>query len=173
MISYSHASVYTSKPEAYVLKIHGRDVHDVYIQLGDFITMESWQACLNQDIMKEMTRNPHNNILVSSSIGTTTTASSTTIKQDTSTASIVKDGKEDKDGIEKEDHTFSPQYVSRRRRSKSHPSILSGLDKQNSLFQQKYPLLFSTLSSDSAATSFNIPSSTRKRRKTFNEYYGD
>ncbi|CEP09881.1 hypothetical protein [Parasitella parasitica] len=57
MIAYSHASVYNSTneegEEEFILKIHGQDKYDVYIQLGDFITMESWKACLNQDIMKQ------------------------------------------------------------------------------------------------------------------------
>ncbi|KAL7317119.1 hypothetical protein PS15m_003516 [Mucor circinelloides] len=55
MISYTHASVYNSAnpDENFILKIHGQDKYDVYIQLGDFITMESWKACLNQDIMKQ------------------------------------------------------------------------------------------------------------------------
>ena len=53
MISYSHASVCNTEEDAFVLKIHGQDKYDVYIQLGDFITMESWKACLNQNIMKQ------------------------------------------------------------------------------------------------------------------------
>lgn len=51
MISYSYASVYSAKPEEYVLKIHGQDVHDVFIQLGDFY---------NNGIMASMLKSRHN-----------------------------------------------------------------------------------------------------------------
>lgn len=47
-----HDIIYSSKPEEYVLKFHGQILCDVYNQVGDFAIIESWQACLNQDIVR-------------------------------------------------------------------------------------------------------------------------
>ncbi|KAK4518242.1 choline phosphate cytidylyltransferase [Mucor velutinosus] len=122
MISYTHASVYssTNPEEDFILKIHGQDKHDVYIQLGDFITMESWKACLNQDIMKQQEQEEY--IFRKR-------PSSTTITTSTSTSLS--------------DSTCHHHHRSRRR-SKSQP-----LKKRPS-----YPMLVSSVSSSSLASSF-------------------
>ncbi|KAI8640132.1 hypothetical protein BD408DRAFT_445435 [Parasitella parasitica] len=80
MISYSHASVCNSinEEEDFILKIHGQDKYDVYIQLGDFITMESWKACLNQDIMKQQEQEEYLFRKRPSSITTITTTTAST-----------------------------------------------------------------------------------------------
>lgn len=154
MISYTHASVYSSKPEEYVLKIHGQDVHDVFIQLGDFITMESWQACLNQDIMKqqEMSRK-----VTLTRRRMFSTSSSVTLKHNTEEhPTIVEENTSD--------ILPSPHQVSfiRRRRSKSHPSVLSQSD------DALHPLQLTSQSSSSC--SILSSASYRKRRKTSDEW---
>lgn len=164
MISYTHASVFTSEPEEYVLKIHGQDVHDVYIQLGDFLTMESWQACLNQDIMKqqqEMSRK--------------TTITQLRVFSTSSSVTLQQQSEEQHNSLAQEDQLTNvqqqseltllspPTLNSRRRRSKSHPSILSQCDNPQVLKQQ-IPLLFSSVS-----YSLNPSTTHRKRRKTSNE----
>jgi len=120
MISYTHASVYNSAnpDENFILKIHGQDKYDVYIQLGDFITMESWKACLNQDIMKQQEQEEYifRKRPSSTTITTSTSLSDTTCH-----------------------HRHRP-----RRRSKSQP-----LKERPS-----YPLLVSSVSSTSLASSF-------------------
>lgn len=127
MISYSHASVYNTEEDAFILKIHGQDKYDVYIQLGDFITMESWKACLNQDIMKQQEqeeyffrKQPLSPLSSSSSSLSTTTAATSSSEKSTC-------------------HHHRP-----RRRSKSQP-----LKKQPS-----YPVLVSSMSSSSLSSFF-------------------
>ncbi|KAL0135191.1 periplasmic binding protein-like I [Mucor lusitanicus] len=124
MISYTHASVYnsTNPEESFILKIHGQDKYDVYIQLGDFITMESWKACLNQDIMKQQEQEEY--IFRKR-------PSSATITTSTTTTSVSENG------------SFYRRHRPRRR-SKSQP-----LKEQPS-----YPLLVSSVSSSSLASSF-------------------
>lgn len=169
MISYTHASVFSSEPEEYVLKIHGQDVHDVYIQLGDFLTMESWQACLNQDIMKqqqEMTRK-----ITITRRRVVSSSSSMTLQQPSVEQHNILTEEDQITDTQQEQIApilLSPpnHYQSRRRRSKSHPSILSQSDSPQVL-QHQFPLLFSSLSYSSTAPK---PSAThRKRRKTSNE----
>jgi hypothetical protein len=199
MISYSHASVYSSKQEEYVLKIHGQNLYDIYIQLGDFITMESWQACLNQDIMKQQQEIERK--ITSSNTYSFATSSSITLQQQTVhdiTSEIGNDGREENDDddvqlsfnqviVNNEDGNtsnfrqtitlLSPpplHHYTRRRRSKSHPSILSkfndGDENSKRLLQEQYPLLFSSLSSSSILnTSLSSTTSIRKRRITSND----
>ncbi|KAI9264650.1 periplasmic binding protein-like I, partial [Helicostylum pulchrum] len=154
MISYTHASVYSSKPEEYVLKIHGQDVHDVFIQLGDFVTMESWQACLNQDIMKQQEMSRKVTITRRRMFST---SSSVTLKHNAEQHPTIVE--EDTSDIQPSPHQVS--FI-RRRRSKSHPSILSQSD--NAL----HPLQLTSQSSSSCSI---LSSATyRKRRKTSDEW---
>jgi hypothetical protein len=150
MISYSHASIYSSRPEDYVLLVHGRNHYDAYIQLGDFITMESWQACLNQDIMKQQQQQ----------------------QQHILTMSAVSQPPPIKTSVEDEDDTVSiiGKGPLRRRRSKSDPTSLLALRIHGEQLKE-YPLLASSLSIASTQSNNSESSSTssfRKRRKTYN-----
>jgi hypothetical protein len=129
MISYSHASICNAEEDAFVLKIHGQDKYDVYIQLGDFITMESWKACLNQNIKKQQEKKeyffkkqPFLPPSSSLSLSTTATVTATTTSSEESTC-----------------HYHRPH-----RRSKSQPLR----DKS------PYPELVSSISSSSLSSFF-------------------
>jgi hypothetical protein len=98
MLSYHHASVHSSKPEGYVLKIHGQGLYDVFLQVADFTVMESWQACINQDIMKHHT-------------------STQTITAADAVAAFSPSSKTSEDG--------SIISLPQRHRSKSQPSLLN------------------------------------------------
>lgn len=189
MVSYSYASAYRSNPGEYVLKVHGQDVHDVFIQLGDFETMESWQACLNQDIMKQqqMIRRFKNS---STSKKTPTTIYTATAPQGQETskepAIIGDEDKASEDTVniisdvnyyEENDLLFSlnpTKPYPGRRRSKSYPSILSHYSNDEEILQ-KYPLLdtdaivLSTTSEDEgpSTSGITLDSARRKKRKTF------
>ncbi|KAI8888725.1 periplasmic binding protein-like I [Backusella circina FSU 941] len=119
MFSYHHASVHSSQPEGYVLKIHGQGLYDVYLQVADFTIMESWQACINQDIMKHHT-------------------STQTITAADAAAAFSSSPKLSDDG---ESIISLPQ----RRRSKSQPSLLNS----ESTFSQYPLLSASSSSSSS------------------------
>lgn len=47
-MSYYQASIYSSKPEDYVLRIHGQGWHDMYIQLPNLNALHTWEQCFNQ-----------------------------------------------------------------------------------------------------------------------------
>jgi hypothetical protein len=149
MISYTHAAVYSSKPEEYVLKIHGQDKYDVYIQLGDFVTMESWQACLNQDIMKLQER--ESIVFRKSSNDKSKKASSTstesTLMRQTAVLTPDQESEEEKTHAKEQ----VARYIPRRRRSKSDSRIL-----------------LNSFVSCSAGQNNNTSFATRKRSKTFN-----
>lgn len=144
MLSYSHASIHSSMPEDYVLLIHGRNNYDAYIQLGDFVTMESWQACLNQDIMKQQQQ-----YLV-------------TVSAALQQASIKSS--EDKVSI-------GSRRQLRRRRSKSDPTSLLTFHHHDEQLEEP-PLDTSSLSVASTQSNHSQSSSPsvslRKRCKTYN-----
>lgn len=149
MISYTHAAVYSSKPEEYVLKIHGQDKYDVYIQLGDFVTMESWQACLNQDIMKLQER--ESMVFRKSSNDKSKKASSTSTESTLMRQTAVLTTDQESEEEEAHDKEQVAGYVPRRRRSKSDSRIL-----------------LNNVVSCSAGLNNSTSFATRKRSKTFN-----
>ncbi|KAI8098409.1 7 transmembrane sweet-taste receptor of 3 GCPR-domain-containing protein [Gilbertella persicaria] len=48
VMSYSHVSVYSTKLEDYVLKIHGQGWSDMYIQLPSLNSLQMWEQCFSQ-----------------------------------------------------------------------------------------------------------------------------
>lgn len=186
MLSYSYASVYHSNLGEYVLKVHGQDFHDVFIQLGDFETMDSWQACLNQDIMKQQ--------LISRGLKNSPTLKKTPITISTHDRKMCEEPEviEDEDKasentvnvISDVDHYAENYFLFSltptkpypgRRRSKSYPSTLSHYNNDEELLQ-KYPLIdnsanipSTTSENDGPSTSgIYIDSARREKRNTFN-----
>lgn len=47
-MSYHQVTVYSSKLEDYVLKVHGQGWYDMYIQLPNLNALQMWEKCLNQ-----------------------------------------------------------------------------------------------------------------------------
>lgn len=47
-MSYHQVTVYSSKLEDYVLKVHGQGWYDMYIQLPNLNALQLWENCLNQ-----------------------------------------------------------------------------------------------------------------------------
>lgn len=47
-MSYNQASVYSAQLEDYVLKVHGQGWYDMYIQLPNLNSLNTWEECFNQ-----------------------------------------------------------------------------------------------------------------------------
>lgn len=45
VMNYSHATVEMKEMDSYVLKIHGQDWYDLYIQVANKETLSIWQKC--------------------------------------------------------------------------------------------------------------------------------
>lgn len=190
MVSYSSASVHSANPEEYVLKLHGQDVHDVFIQLKDFATMESWQACLNQDIMKQQQQMTKR--LKISTISTTAfpsiytsaefqnqnlTQKSEIIEEDGKTSNNFDDVSSDITRYEYDLSTSSPSIrpCTGRRRSKSYPSTLSEYSSNDVELSQKHSLTNSVLAlppvaskdDESSASDIYPNIARREKRRTY------
>ena len=166
MISYTHASIYSSALEEFVLKIHGQDGHDMFIQLGDFVTMKSWQVSLNQDLSIQ-----HSNAKVFGRLFSSTSTSATIQHQAAmkyhSTIREEDSRQESQKSVVLDEGWEPPHFNKGRRRSKSLP--LEGESDVGCSNTQ--PILSSLATSLSSTLSSNVsPGSSfyRKRSRTYN-----